>query len=57
MSRKKLFRVARPAEERAETRRWVHGLETVATRIDRHFARSEGRERLRAYLRGLFQPG
>jgi SRSO17 transposase len=56
MSRKKLFRVARPAEERAETRRWVHGLETVATRIDRHFARSEGRERLRAYLRGLLSP-
>src|SRR5690242_10132000 len=56
MSRKMLFRVARPAEERAETRRWIHGLETVATRIDRHFARSEARGRLRAYLRGLLSP-
>jgi SRSO17 transposase len=56
MSRKKLFGVARPAEERRETRRWVHGLEAVAKRIDRHFARSEVRGRLRAYLRGLLSP-
>ena len=50
------MRVARPAEERIETRHWIHGLEAVATRIDRHFARSEVRGRLRAYLRGLFAP-
>jgi SRSO17 transposase len=56
MLRKKLFGVARPPEERAETRRWIQGLETVATRIDRHFARAEARGRLRAYLRGLLSP-
>jgi SRSO17 transposase len=56
MQKKNLFGVARPAEERAETRRWTHGLETVAKRIDRHFARAEVRGRLRAYLRGLLSP-
>ena len=56
MQKKNLFGVARPAEERAETRRWIHGLEAVAKRIDRHFARAEARGRLRAYLRGLLSP-
>jgi SRSO17 transposase len=56
MQKKNLFGVARPAEERAETRRWSLGLEAVAARIDRHFARTEARGRLRAYLRGLLSP-
>jgi hypothetical protein len=56
MQEKKPFGVARPAEERRETRRWSLGLEAVAKRIDRHFARAEARGRLRAYLRGLFKP-
>jgi SRSO17 transposase len=56
MQKKKLSGVAFPREERAETRRWSQGLEAVATRIDRHFARAEARGRLRAYLRGLLSP-
>jgi SRSO17 transposase len=56
MQGKKPFRDARPAEERRETRRWSLGLEAVAKRIDRHFARAEARGRLRAYLRGLLSP-
>jgi SRSO17 transposase len=56
MQKKEFFEGAPPAEERAETRRWVHGLEAVATRIDRHFARAEARGRLRGYLRGLLSP-
>jgi hypothetical protein len=56
MQSKKLFGVARPAEARSETRRWSLGLEAVAKRIDRHFARAEVRGRLRAYLRGLLSP-
>jgi SRSO17 transposase len=56
MQEKKPFGVARPAEERRETRRWSLGLEAVAKRIDRHFARAEARGRLRAYLRGLLSP-
>jgi SRSO17 transposase len=56
MSRKKPFGVARPAEERRETRRWSLGLEAVAKRIDRHFGRAEARGRLRGYLRGLLSP-
>jgi SRSO17 transposase len=56
MQKENFFGVARPAEQRAETRRWSHGLETVAKRIDRHFARAEARGRLRAYLRGLLSP-
>jgi SRSO17 transposase len=56
MQGKKPFRDARPAEERRETRPWSLGLEAVAKRIDRHFARAEARGRLRAYLRGLLSP-
>ena len=48
--------VTPPLDERAEARRWKEGLETVACRLDRHFARSEGRQRVRAYLRGLLSP-
>lgn len=43
-------------EEGAEALRWSKGLEAVACRLDRHFARSEGRQRLRTYLRGLLSP-
>jgi SRSO17 transposase len=56
MQKMECLGVARPAEERAETRRWSLGLEAVAARIDRHFARTEARGRLRAYLRGLLSP-
>ena len=44
------------AEESAEARRWSEGLEAVACRLDKYFARSEGRQRLRRYLRGLLSP-
>ena len=40
MQKKKLFGGAPPAEERAEIRCWGLGLEAVAARIGRHFARS-----------------
>ena len=43
-------------EEEAEAHRWNEGLEAVACRLDRHFARSEGRQHLRDYLRGLLSP-
>jgi SRSO17 transposase len=43
-------------EEEAEARRWSEGLEAVACRLDRHFARSEGRQYVRNYLRGLLSP-
>lgn len=48
--------VTPPLDERAEVRRWKEGLEAVACRLDRHFARSEGRQRVRAYLRALLSP-
>jgi SRSO17 transposase len=48
--------VTLPAAERAETRHWVAGLEAIAGRINRHFVRSEARQRVRAYLRGLLSP-
>lgn len=44
------------AEESEEARRWSKGMEAVACRLDKYFARSEGRERLRDYLRGLLSP-
>jgi SRSO17 transposase len=40
----------------AEAGRWASGLEEVAERINRHFSRSEPRERATAYLRGLISP-
>ena len=40
----------------AEAERWAHGLAAVAQRINRHFPRSEPRERTTAYLRGLISP-
>jgi SRSO17 transposase len=37
----------------AEAERWASGLEEMAAHIGRHFARSETRQRVGAYLRGL----
>lgn len=44
------------AEESAEARRWNEGLEAVACRLGKYFTRSEGRQHLRDYLRGLLSP-
>jgi len=44
---------ARVLSERSQAARWAADLEGVAGRLDRHFVRSEGRRRARAYLRGL----
>jgi SRSO17 transposase len=56
MNKKPVVVVTPPLDERAEARRWREGLEAVARRLDRHFARSEGRQRVRAYLRALLSP-
>ena len=56
MNRRSAVIVTPPVDERAEARRWHEGLEATACRLDRHFARSEGRQRVRAYLRGLLSP-
>lgn len=44
---------ARILPQRIRAARWAADLEGVAGRLDRHFVRSEGRQRARAYLRGL----
>src|SRR5918912_1304237 len=41
---------------RAEVARWAAGLEEVQRRIGARFARSEQRQRVRAYLEGLLSP-
>ncbi len=39
-----------------EVRGWAQGLDELAARIDRHFARREARERAMEYLRALLSP-
>lgn len=39
-----------------EATSWAHGLEAIAERIKRRFPRSEPRQRVSAYLRGLCSP-
>jgi SRSO17 transposase len=39
-----------------EAQRWAQGLQAMAEQIGRHFARSEARDRVNAYLRGLLSP-
>jgi len=39
-----------------EAQRWAQSLQSMAQQIGRHFARSEARERVGAYLRGLLSP-
>ena len=48
--------VNKGAAAQAEAQRWAHGLQAMAQQIGRHFARSEARERVGAYVRGLLSP-
>ena len=48
--------VNKGAAAQAEAQRWAQGLQTMAQQIGRHFARSEARERVGAYVRGLLSP-
>ena len=51
MHKKSAVVIAPPLlDERTEARRWKEGQEAVASRLDQHFTRSEGRQRVRAYL-------
>jgi SRSO17 transposase len=48
--------VGQSAAQEAEAQRWAQGLQAMAQQIGRHFARSEARDRVGAYLRGLLSP-